>query len=53
MICADCRLPIIFVGTKWLSNPKKQGSWKCGHDPDFPVKSHNPTMPEGEKLEWT
>jgi hypothetical protein len=30
---------------KWVTDPKKpKVSWKCGHDPDFPVKSHSPSM---------
>jgi hypothetical protein len=28
---------------KWVTNPKKpKNSWKCGHDPAFPVKAHSP-----------
>jgi len=47
-VCRNCGAVIQLVQTgpqtyKWVTNPLRfQSSWKCGRDPDFPLRSHEP-----------
>jgi hypothetical protein len=46
--CAICHSTITLVKTgvdswKWVTNPAKpKDTWRCGHDPEWPVRGHSP-----------
>jgi hypothetical protein len=47
-ICAVCQGKITLAQTgtntwKWVTDPAKpNASWRCGRDPDWPVRGHDP-----------
>ncbi len=40
--CVHCGATIVFIKNKWVTNPKKPDTWKCGNDRAFPVRAHTP-----------
>jgi hypothetical protein len=59
--CQHCGSEIEFDSftRKWVAGKKpatvymkaKRGTWKCGNDPHFPVKSHSPRNVDRRKSE--
>lgn len=53
--CENCGKTIFLIQTgftdqsyKWVTNPKKKDTWKCGHDPQSPLNVHHPKYPEAD-----